>query len=458
MITTRDRDAFLVSTVIKLIKRNAVPNLRKVIAKTHAADIARWFPHLRPDEKTLLFGLVATEELMGEVLPELNTEDRLLFLDETEPVVLSGILRGMPADNVTDLLADLPEDQQAELLALIEAEASEDVQQLLQYEDKTAGSIMNPQFFSLPEDMTAAKAVERVREMADIEMVFYVYVVDANMRLEGVISLRQLVTTPPSTPLSDLMTARTYKVHLATPQEEVARVASRYNVLAVPVVGDEDELMGIVTVDDVIDVIRDENTEDMLRMAGTGDVELGALSAWRNTRARAPWLFASLCGGIAAAWVIGQFEGELAQLAALTAFIPVIMGMGGNIGTQSSTIVVRGLATGEVDLQEGWKVIRRELATGLALGTLYGVLLGVFAKIQHWTTDPTSLYFVRFPFVVAIAIAANMVLAASLGTLIPIALKRMRVDPAIATGPFVTTAIDVLGILFYFMLARVILF
>ena len=123
MITTRDRDAFLVSTVIKLIKRNAVPNLRKVIAKTHAADIARWFPHLRPDEKTLLFGLVATEELMGEVLPELNTEDRLLFLDETEPVVLSGILRGMPADNVTDLLADLPEDQQAELLALIEAEA-----------------------------------------------------------------------------------------------------------------------------------------------------------------------------------------------------------------------------------------------------------------------------------------------------------------------------------------------
>lgn len=460
MITTRDRDEFLVSTVIKLIKRNALPNLRKVIAKTHSADIARWFPHLRADEKPLLFRLVVQEGLMGEVLRELNTDDRVLFLDEAEPAALTEILRGMAPDDVSDIIADLPEDRQAEYVALIEGDASEDVQQLLEYEEKTAGSIMNPHFFSLPEDMTASDAVVRIREMADVEMVFYVYVVDAEMRLEGVISLRQLVTTPPHTPLRDLMTTRLYKVHLTAPQEEVARVASRYNVLAVPVVGDENQLMGIVTVDDVIDVIVEENTEDMLRMAGTGDVELGSLSVWRNTRARAPWLFASLCGGAMAAYVIRRFEGglELEQFAALAAFIPVIMGMGGNIGTQSSTIIVRGLATGEVDMQDRWKVMRREFATGAALGALYGLLLGVFAKLSHWTTDASSPYFVRLPLVVMLAIAGNMVLAASLGALIPMALKRLRIDPAIATGPFVTTSIDVFGIVFYFVLARAILF
>ncbi|MBT7098362.1 magnesium transporter, partial [Candidatus Poribacteria bacterium] len=211
-------------------------------------------------------------------------------------------------------------------------------------------------------------------------------------------------------------------------------------------------------VDDVIDVIRDENTEDMLRMAGTGDVELGSLSVWRNTRARAPWLLASFVGGTAAAYVIGQFEGQLEQFAALTAFIPIIMGMGGNIGTQSSTIIVRGLATGEVDIQERWKVLRREFATGVVLGTMYGLLLGVVAKVRDWTTDPASPYFIRLPIVVTLAIAGNMILAATLGTFIPIVLKRLRIDPAIATGPFVTTSIDVLGIVFYFMLARVILF
>jgi magnesium transporter len=458
MITTRDRDEFLVSTVIKLIKRNAAPNLRKVIAKTHSADIARWFPHLRVDEKLLLFRLVAHEELMGDVLRELNTDDRLLFLEEVETATLADILRGMAPDDVSDLIADLPEDRRAEYVALIEGDASEDVQQLLEYEEKTAGSIMNPQFFSLPEDMTASDAVLRIQEMADVEMVFYVYVVDSEMRLEGVISLRQLVTTPPHTPLRDLMTRRLYKVHVTAPQEEVAHVAARYNVLAVPVVGDEDQLMGIVTVDDVIDVIVEENTEDMLRMAGTGDVELGSLSVWRSTRARAPWLFASCVGGATAAYLIGLFEGELEQFAALTAFIPVIMGMGGNIGTQSSTIIVRGPATGEVDMQDRWKVLRREFATGAALGGLYGVLLGVFARLRHWTTDTGSPYFVRLPIVVMLAIAGNMILAASLGALIPMALRRMRIDPAIATGPVVTTSIDVVGIVFYFMLARVILF
>ena len=459
MITTRDRDEVLISMVIKLIKRKATPNLINIVNKTHSADIARWFPHLRPEEKTLLFDLLVKEKRMGEVMSELNSEDRNSFIETTDAPVLAEVLHSMPADDVSDILADLSEEKREELLKLVKGKASEDLEQLLQYEEKTAGYIMTPNFFVSPEETTAAETTERIREMTDVEMVFYVYVIDEENRLKGVISLRQLVTTKPNTPLKDLMTTRVYTVHTNTPQEEVARVVARYNLLAVPVIDDTGELAGIVTIDDVIDVIREENTEDMLKMAGTGDVDIASKSVFRNTRARLPWLFASFVGGLVAVYMIGIFEGHLEKLAALAAFIPIIMGMGGNIGTQSSTIIVRGLATGEVDLKEMWKVLWREFATGAALGVSYGFLLGVFAKFRFWKVEVDGLQLVwEFPIVVALSICINMIIAASVGTIIPMFFKRVGIDPAVATGPFVTTSIDVLGILSYFIIARAMLF
>ena len=240
---------------------------------------------------------------------------------------------------------------------------------------------MTPNFFAAPEETTAAAAVEPIREMVDVEMVFYVYVVDEENRLKGVISLRQLVATKSDTPLKDLMTSRVYTVYTHTPQEEVAQVVARYNLLAVPVLDDTDGLVGIVTIDDVVDVIREENTEDVLKMAGTGDVDIASKSVFRNTHARLPWLLASFAGGLIAVYMIRQFQEPLEKITALAFFIPIIMGMGGNIGTQSSTIIVRGLATGEVDLKEAWKVLWREFATGTTLGAAYGVLIGVFVLI-----------------------------------------------------------------------------
>jgi magnesium transporter len=463
MITTRDRDEFLVSTVIKLIKRKAIPNLKNVIGKTHSADVAYWFLQLRPEEKTLLFDLLIEEQRMGEVMSELNTEDRGFFIESTESAVIVEVLHSMAADDVNNILADLPEEKQEELLNLIQGKPSEDLEQLLQYEEKTAGAIMTPNFFALPEETTASEATERIREMADVEMVFYVYVIDEENRLKGVISLRQLVTTRPNTPLKDLMTTRVYSVYTSTPQEEVAQVVGRYNLLAVPVLEEAGQLVGIVTIDDVIDVIRDENTEDMLKMAGTGDVDIGTKSVVKNTRARLPWLLASFAGGLIAVYMIGIFEVQLEQITALAFFIPIIMGMGGNIGTQSSTIIVRGLATGEVDIKETWQVLWREFATGAVLGTTYGILLGIFAllakQIFNWEVpDAIASNFVWFPVVVALSICINMVIAATVGTVIPMLFKRIRVDPAVATGPFVTTSIDVLGILSYFMIAQWLLF
>jgi magnesium transporter len=454
IITTHDVDELFISTVIRLIQRRAFPNLRNIIAKTHSADIARWFPHLRTEAKVSLFKVLIEEKRMGEVLRDLNSADISEFVEETDPPVVASILHTVPADDVTRILSDLPAEKKGELLNLIEGATSEDVERLLEYEEKTAGSIMTPNFFALPEETTAAEATERIRELADIEMVFYVYVVDEENKLKGVLSLRQLVATKPDTPLKDLMTSHLYSVHTDMLQEEVARAVARYNLLAIPVVNSIGQLVGIVTIDDVVDVIREENTEDMLKMAGTGALDITSRSIFRNTRARLPWLLASFVGGLLALYVIDIFEAQLKEIAALAAFIPIVMGMGGNIGTQSSTIIVRGIAIGEVDVKDTWKVLWREFSTGALLGTTYGVLLGGFASLfPHFRA-----YAWKLPLVVALAIFVNMIIAATVGTLIPMFFRRVRIDPAVATGPFVTTAIDVVGIFAYFLLAKALLF
>ncbi len=457
IITTHDVDELFISTVVRLIQRRAFPNLRNIIAKTHSADIARWFPRLRFEEKSSLFTLLIEEQRMGEVLCELNATDINEFVEETEPETVASVLHTIPADDVTQILSDIPEEKKEELLNLIEGTTSENVERLLEYEEKTAGAIMSPNYFALPQETTAAEATEMIRDLTEIDIppiTFYVYVVDEENRLKGVLSLRQLVQTKPNTPLKDLMTSHLYTVHTDMLQETVARVVARYNLLAIPVINSIGKLVGVVTIDDIVDVIREENTEDMLKMAGTGDLDITSRSIFRNTRARLPWLLASFAGGLLAVYVIGIFEEQLKQIAALAAFIPVIMGMGGNIGTQSSTIIVRSIAIGEVGIKDTWRVLWREFNTGALLGTTYGVLLGGFAYLLPQFRE----FAWKLPLVVALAIFVNMVIAATVGTIIPMFFKRVNVDPAVATGPFVTTAIDVIGIFTYFLFANLFLF
>ncbi len=457
IITTHDVDELFISTVVRLIQRRAFPNLRNIIAKSHSADIARWFPRLRTEEKNNLSTLLIEEKRMGEVLSELNSSEINEFVTETEAEAVANVLRTMEADDVTRILSDLPEEKKDELLTFIEGENSEGIEHLLEYEEKTAGAIMSPNYFALREETTADEATEMIRELTEVEIppiTFYVYVVNEENKLKGVLSLRQLVQTKPDTPLKNLMTTNLYTVHTDMPQETVARAVARYNLLAIPVINSIGQLVGIVTIDDVVDVIREENTEDMLKMAGTGDLDITSRSIFRNTRARLPWLLASFGGGLLAVYVIGIFEEELKTIAALAAFIPIIMGMGGNIGTQSSTIIVRSIAIGEVDIKDTWRVLWREFSTGALLGTVYGVLLGGIAYLFPQFRE----YAWKLPVVVALAIFVNMMIAATVGTIIPMFFKRVRIDPAVATGPFVTTAIDVIGIFTYFLLANIFLF
>ena len=316
------------------------------------------------------------------------------------------------------------------------------------YPEDSAGSLMNTEVFTLHESITAGDAIKTLQDQEDAEMVFYLYITDDDDRLVGVISLRILTTTPSNTTLKDIMIKNVHSIRPETDQEDVARIVAQYNFLAVPVIDSDSHLLGIVTVDDVVDVIREEATEDFLQMAGAGkDREILLKSSWESAKTRLPWLFASWIGGVVAASLIGVFEHMLENIIALAAFIPVILGMGGNIATQSSTIIVRGMATGRVNIGGEIKLILKEIQVGILLGVLYGILLGVFAHLV-FTNAPDNL-----GLVVGLSIFVSMVVAATVGTIIPLILRKLDIDPAIATGPFVTTSIDILGVLFYFLIA-----
>jgi magnesium transporter len=327
---------------------------------------------------------------------------------------------------------------------------SEEVEDLLRYKDDTAGGIMVPDFIALRQDVTAKDAIESLqKEHLEVEMPFYLYVIDEYGKLVGVSSLRQLVVVQPETPLKEFMTTDVFSVQTDMDQEEVAKIVARYDILAVPVVDGSHKLVGIVTVDDVIDIFRREATEDILKMAGAGEEFVETKSVLKSTKIRFPWLSASCIGGIIAIYIIGHYENTLLKIAYLAAFIPVIMGMGGNIGTQSSTIVVRGLATGRLNVRDFWTVILKELTIGFILGLLYGLLIGVVAQFSY-SAESLAIS-------VALAVICSMSLAALIGSLVPMSFAKINIDPAVAAGPFVTTAIDIIAVFFYFLIATTLL-
>jgi magnesium transporter len=444
-------DKILVESVKRLLRRDATTRLRKIVKKTHAADLSLVFHSLSIPNQQRLFNLVEEIEIKGEIFSNVDEDTFLNLIEGMNLDQMVDILDLMPKDDVADLLGHLPVEKSDAILEMMKKEGSEEVEDLLHYSDDTAGGIMVPDFIALREDTTAREAIESLQEEhLDVEMPFYLYVVDSNGKLIGVSSLRQLVVVPPTTPLKNFMTTDVFAVKTDMDQEEVAKIVARYDILAVPVVDDTNLLVGIVTVDDVIDIIREEATEDILKMAGvSGDEFIETQSVIRSTRIRLPWLSASFVGGIIAFFIVGHFEESLKQLAYLAAFIPVIMGMGGNVGTQTSTIVVRGLATGRLNIRDTWQVVFKELMVGFILGAVYGILIGVVAQLRY-STAMVALS-------VGIAVVSSMVIAALVGSIVPMGFARINVDPAVATGPFVTTAIDIVSVYFYFQIATILL-
>jgi magnesium transporter len=445
-----NRTRVLIDSIRRLLRRGANSHLNKIVNKTHAADLSVVFRSLSGSQQQTLFQMIGDTEQKGMLLSELDEDTAVDIIEYLNIEDIVEIFESMPNDDVADLLGRLPEEMSQVILEKMKKDESEEVEDLLRYEDDTAGGIMVPDFIALREDVTAKDAIESLqKEHLEVEMPFYLYVIDDYGKLVGVSSLRQLVVVPPETPLKEFMTTDVFSVQTDMDQEEVAKIVARYDILAVPVVDGSHKLVGIVTVDDVIDIFRREATEDILKMAGAGEEFVETKSVLKSTRIRLPWLFASCVGGILAFFIIGKFESSLYKIAYLAAFIPVIMGMGGNIGTQSSTIVVRGLATGRINIRDFWTVVFKELAIGVILGLLYGLLIGSVAQFRY-SIEALAIS-------VALAVICSMSLAALIGSLVPMSFAKINIDPAVATGPFVTTAIDIIAVYFYFLIATTLL-
>ena len=399
-------------------------------------------------EQKSLFDIIVELEQVSDFLIELDESIILKLIGEDPPEKIAKLFQKLGTNNQADILELFSEEKAQSVLDLLNTEKQEEVEEIMSYPEDSAGSIMTTDVFTLHENTLAHEAINELQKQEKSEMVFYLYVTDDDKRLTGVISLRDLVITPPETTLTDIMTKTVVSVRPETDQEEAAKIVARYNYLAIPVIDKDDAMLGIVTVDDVVDVIREEATEDFLQMAGAGkDREILLKSSWENAKSRLPWLFASWIGGIFAVAIIGNFEHMLESTIALAAFIPVIIGMGGNIGTQSSTIVVRGIATGRVEEGGELKLLFKELRVGLILGTIYGVLLGGFTLLPFVETVP------YLGLIVGLSICSSMLIASCVGTIVPLMLKKIDIDPAVATGPFVTTSIDILGVTLYFVIA-----
>ena len=437
-------------TVSKLLRRGAVTNLKKALGKIHPADIAHLFRYFEFNDQKTLLELMPDVERAADVLSELEPETWPQLANLLNKDYLMAVLHEMADDDSAVFIRSLSDELAEEILSDLHDEQSEDVEKLLGYDEDTAGGIMSTDVFSLDQDTTVKEAIAALQNSEDYEMVFYVYVTDEHNHLVGVLSLRQLLTVPPLTKLADIMSTNVMRVRTDMDQEEVAELVAKYNILAIPVVDDHGKLIGLITVDDVIDVMRDEATEDILRMAGTSEEEL--LLGYKSlqiARLRLPWLLATLVGGVITGSLMWLFRATLEQVIMLISFIPVITGMGGNVGGQTSSIIVRGFATGRIDFTMIRQVFLKELRVGLIMGAVCGLTIATVATIWHQN--------IFLGLVVGLAMITAITVAACMAVIVTTFFRRIGIDPAIASSPFVQTVNDITGILIYFSTATLFL-
>ena len=448
----QEQGSITLSAIRRLYRRNARITLYKLIEKTHPAKMAWVFRYLSPSERRDIFKYIQRMAGISGFLDELDHALIPEIFEDMDVSKISDILSNIPAETTVELLESFTDDIADDIRNKMDAKDRDEVDEVLQYEDDSAGRLMSHEFMAFNENLSIKAAIAQFQDMGDAaEMPFYIYAVDTKQHMVGVLSLRQLLLHPPETFLKDIMERDFVYVSPDTDQEDVAQLVSEYNYLALPVLNDKNIIEGIITVDDVIDVIREEATEDILKMAGAGeDEDILLKSTLDSVKTRFPWLLASWLGGVCALWIIGSYESMLQHTVLLAAFIPVIMGMGGNIGTQTSTIIVRGIATGHVNIGEVSSVIIKEVSIGVIMGGIYGLLLGLFTYIQYSQMgNPFML-----SLTVGLSVLFSMFIACLVASFIPIILYKLDFDPAISTGPFVTTAIDIIGVLGYFIIAK----
>jgi magnesium transporter len=448
------RTEVLAETLEKFLERGARANISKLLGRVRPEDVADLLATLEVDRQLEVFAILSADypDAAGEVLTALEPAPRLALLERLTPEQIAFILERVPVDDAVFVVESLPPALQERVLALVDLKDLTDVQTQLAYPESSAGRLMDTEFFALPEGETVRAAIAAIQEQRDVEMIFYLYVVDRDSHLVGVTSLRQLLLSKPDQTLADIMQRSVIKARVDTDQEEVAELAARYDLLAIPVVDDQNRMAGIVTVDDIIDVVKEEATDDLFKVAGTSEDEL--IYEERTLKVaglRLKSLLVSLAGLLVTGLLLEFFQVRFVEAMFLLAFVPVIMGLGGSIGGQASAVTLRGLATGRFGGEEGGflDVLFRQIKVGAVLGLSCGVLAGVAAVLLK-----QNLW---YGLVVAVALFCAVVLASLIGACGPFIFDRLGFDPALAAGPAVATLNDITGILIYFGLAQLFL-
>jgi magnesium transporter len=429
----------------KLLRHGAYPQLRKIIEKTLPADFSPVLPLLLEEDRKRILSLLIEVGKAARALLELDEVDLYAILASLDDSTIASICSSSAPDDAADLLDFLDEDRRASILELLGATQGAKLESLLEGEEETAGSLMNTEFLALDEELTVGQAVEAIRQYPRKESFFYVYCIDTDQHLVGVLSLRSLILADVSAQLKELMVQSVVRTQIDSSPEEVAQLVSKYDLLSIPVVDLQNRLVGVVTVDDVLDVIQEQAEEDLLHLAGVDISERVSTPARESWRTRFPWLAINLVTAFVAASVVRAFEGTIQKWTALAVFMPIVAGMGGNAGTQTLTVFVRALALGEIDWRSGVRPVWKELLVGLANGAAMGLLCG--ATVGLWTGQ-WVLAGILFA-----AMCVNLVIAGVAGGVVPLLLERLGFDPAVASSIFVTTCTDVGGFFSFLGLA-----
>ena len=441
----------IIKSAQKFINIGSLTRLWNLIKNLHPSEISSMMDHLIISKKIILFNTLYDEDIekAADVLAELEPEDSVAILEKLQIDKISGLFQITPSDDVAPILELLPEDIKEAVLVSMEEKPTEDVMGLLDHEEETAGRIMSPDFYALNENTNVSDAITAMQLEGDVESAFYVYVIDDQLHLKGVVSLRHFLFSPPNTPLKNIMTKEVISVHTNTDQEDVARHVADYNLVAIPVVDSENILVGVVTVDDIIDIIDKEATEDMYKMVSLDTTDRIQDSPFKSIKKRLPFLLLSLLTASLAPFVVSHFTGTLKQAITLVVFMPLVAALGGIAGNQTIAIIVREIAIGQTEWISARKALGKELLVGVGNGLAIGLITGAI-----------SFFLSGNPYlglVLGLAVIINLFTAALFGTLIPLFLKLIKLDPALGSVNLLTMCTDSIGLLTFLGLGTIFL-
>lgn len=436
--------------IAQLINEGQLNELRALLSDIHPADIASLMDELPSEQAVILFELLSLDTA-SEVLDETGAIVRQELVEKVDDERLADLLDNLPVDDVVEFLEDLPDDVSERLIGLMEPEEAAEVQEILAYEEDTAGRLMTTDVIALRRQWTVNETLDYLRSLEEPETLHYLYVVDREDKLLGVVPLRALIMAPPDATIASIMTEQIVSVPVTADQEELAEMVSRYDFVAIPVTDAQGRLVGVVTVDDVLDIFEEEVTEDIQRLGGSEPLDQPYFSAslFEIVKKRIGWLLLLFLASTLSGEVLRFFQSELDTVVALTLFITLIIGTGGNAGSQTVATIIRAITLDEVRMSNMWQAWRREVSAGLILGLVMG-LVGVGRALLWGTGYEVAL-------VVALTLPAVVIWSNTAATVIPIVADRINIDPAVISGPMITTLVDATGLLIYFSLAKLIL-